>query len=227
MNSRLEGAHQLQRRSSPMANERKQSSPKMEITKLNHELIEECKRSQEDSILSRHLRHELEKYVQIQILITGTLPKIERVDNRFVAGQLPHNQYIVSDVINRNYSDPNRISYLPLYRHPRESRREVVRKQRNGCAPLFIACKRGAVVIAEYLITICEADIEQRGHFEVPEDNSFHYVSPLWAAVVSGKLSMVKYLVRIGCDINATSDSGSTPVRSACYMTHTDIGKML
>ncbi|KAH8264475.1 hypothetical protein KR038_008932 [Drosophila bunnanda] len=156
----------------PMANERKQSSPKVELTKLSHELIEECKRSQEDSLLSRHLRHELEKL-------------------------------------------------------PRDSRRELVRKQRNGCAPLFIACKRGAVVIAEYLITICEADIEQRGHFEVPEDNSFHYVSPLWAAVVSGKLSMVKYLVRIGCDINATSDSGSTPVRSACYMTHVDIVKFL
>ncbi|KAH8243159.1 hypothetical protein KR032_005026 [Drosophila birchii] len=156
----------------PMANERKQSSPKVELTKLSHELIEECKRSQEDSLLSRHLRHELEKL-------------------------------------------------------PRDSRRELVRKQRNGCAPLFIACKRGAVVIAEYLITICEADIEQKGHFEVPEDNSFHYVSPLWAAVVSGKLSMVKYLVRIGCDINATSDSGSTPVRSACYMTHVDIVKFL
>ncbi|KAH8325255.1 hypothetical protein KR074_008057 [Drosophila pseudoananassae] len=155
-----------------MANERKQSSPKVELTKLSHELIEECKRSQEDSLLSRHLRHELEKLT-------------------------------------------------------RDSRRELVRKQRNGCAPLFIACKRGAVVIAEYLITICEADIEQRGHFEVPEDNSFHYVTPLWAAVVSGKLSMVKYLVRIGCDINATSDSGSTPVRSACYMTHVDIVKFL
>jgi len=46
-----------------MANERKQSSPKVELTKLSHELIEECKRSQEDSLLSRHLRHELEKYV--------------------------------------------------------------------------------------------------------------------------------------------------------------------
>ncbi|EDW80634.1 uncharacterized protein Dwil_GK11460 [Drosophila willistoni] len=157
----------------PMAaNERKQSGSKVELTKLNHDLVEECKRSQEDSILSRHLRHELEKL-------------------------------------------------------PRESRRELVRKNRNGCAPLFIACKRGAVVIAEYLITICEADIEQKGHFEVPEDNSFHYVTPLWAAVVSGRLAMVKYLVRIGCDINATSDSGSTPVRSACYMTHVDIVKFL
>ncbi|XP_017143255.1 protein fem-1 homolog A [Drosophila miranda] len=155
-----------------MANERKQSSPKVELIKLSHELIEECKRSLEYSILSRHLRHELEKL-------------------------------------------------------PRESRREVVRRQRNGCAPLFIASRRGAVVVAEYLITICEADIEQRGHYEVLEDNSFHYVSPLWAAVVSNRLSMVKYLVRIGSDINAASDSGSTPVRSACYMTHTDIVKFL
>ncbi|XP_043652193.1 protein fem-1 homolog A [Drosophila teissieri] len=155
-----------------MANERKQSGPKVELTKLSHELIEEVKRIQADSMLSHHLVHELEK--------------------------LPH-----------------------------DSRREVVRKQRNGCAPLFIACKRGAVYIAKYLINTCGADIEQRGHFEVPEDNSFHYVSPLWAAVVSGKLAMVKYLVRIGCDINATSDSGSTPVRSACYMTHVDIVKFL
>ncbi|ALC46268.1 m-cup [Drosophila busckii] len=177
MSSSLESSsnHQVQRRPSPcpcpMADERKHS-PKMDVIKLNQELIEECKRSREDSILPRYLRHELEK-------------------------------------------------------HTRESRLEVVNKQRNGCAPLFIACKRGAVAIAEYLINTCEADIEQRGHFEVPEDNSFHYVSPLWAAVVSGKLNMVKYLVRIGCDINATSDSGSTPVRSACYMTHTEIVKFL
>ncbi|XP_030370594.1 protein fem-1 homolog C [Scaptodrosophila lebanonensis] len=171
MCSRLEGSQQLELR--PMANERsKLNKTKEEISKLNYELIEECKRSHEDSVLSRHLRQELEK-------------------------------------------------------HPREYRRDVVKKQRSGCAPLFIACKRGAVAIAEYLITICEADIEQRGHFEAPEDNSFHYVSPLWAAVVSGKLPMVKYLVRIGCDINATSDSGSTPVRSACYMTHIDIVKFL
>ncbi|EDW97709.1 protein fem-1 homolog A isoform X1 [Drosophila yakuba] len=155
-----------------MANERKQSGPKVELTKLSHELIEQVKGIQADSMLSHHLVHELEKL-------------------------------------------------------PYPTRREVVRKQRNGCAPLFIACKRGCVDIAKYLINTCGADIEQRGHFEVPEDNSFHYVSPLWAAVVSGKLAMVKYLVRIGCDINATSDSGSTPVRSACYMTHFDIVKFL
>lgn len=78
--------------------------------------------------------------------------------------------------------------------------------------------------IAEYLVTVCEADVEQRGLYEVPEDRSFHFVTPLWCAAVSGKLPVVKYLIRIGCDINAPSDSGSTPVRSACFMTHMDIG---
>lgn len=110
---------------------------------------------------------------------------------------------------------------------PREIRREVVRKIRNGCAPLFIVCKRGCVEIAEYLVTVCEADVEQRGLYEVPEDRSFHFVTPLWCAAVSGKLPVVKYLIRIGCDINAPSDSGSTPVRSACFMTHMDIVQFL
>ncbi|XP_054726310.1 protein fem-1 homolog A [Anastrepha obliqua] len=147
-------------------------SMQRKITKLNHELVEECKRCTEDSILSKTTCDELESC-------------------------------------------------------SRDIRREIVKKMRNGCAPLFIACKRGCVPIAEYLVTVCEADIEQRGLYEVPEDRTFHYVTPLWCAVVSGKLPMVKYLVRIGCDINATSDSGSTPVRSACFMTHLEIVQYL
>ncbi|XP_055376509.1 protein fem-1 homolog C [Condylostylus longicornis] len=110
---------------------------------------------------------------------------------------------------------------------PREIRREIVKKVRNGCAPLFLVCKRGCVEIAEYLVTVCDADIEQRGLYEVPEDRSFHFGTPLWCAAVSGKLAIVKYLVSIGCDINAPSDSGSTPVRSACFMTHIDIVEYL
>lgn len=63
LNTRQEQEQSVARPS--MANERKQSSPKVELTKLSHDLIEECKRSQEDSLLSRHLRHELEKYVTV------------------------------------------------------------------------------------------------------------------------------------------------------------------
>lgn len=63
--------------------------------------------------------------------------------------------------------------------------------------------------------------------FEVHEDTSVHIVTPLWCAAVSGKLPVVKCLIRLGSSINALSDTGSSPVRSACYMTYIDIVQYL
>lgn len=121
-----------------------------------------------------------------------------------------------------SYNIRNRLEKFPL-----EVRKEIVNKVKVGCAPLFIACKRGHVEIAEYLITVCNADIEQRGLYEVPDDRSVHCVTPLWCAAVSGKLSVIRCLVNHGADINAVSDTGSTPVRSACFMTHLEIVQYL
>lgn len=53
---------------------------------------------------------------------------------------------------------------------------------------------------------------------------SVHYVTPMWCAAVSGKLDVIQCLVKNGANVNAESDSGSTPVRSACFMTHLEIG---
>lgn len=119
-----------------------------------------------------------------------------------------------------------RLSYqlrTQLERFCREDRREIACRVKDGCAPLFIACKRGHVEIVEYLITVCNVDLEQRGLYEVPDDHSVHCVTPLWCAAVSGKLAVTKCLVEHGADVNSISDSGSTPVRSACFMTHLDI----
>lgn len=107
------------------------------------------------------------------------------------------------------------------------SRREIVNRVKIGCAPLFIACRRGQLEIVEYLVSVCHADIEQRGCYEVPDDRSVHSVTPLWCAAVSGKLPIIEYLVEHGADINAVSDTGSTPVRSACFMTHLEIVQYL
>ncbi|PSN58319.1 hypothetical protein C0J52_00105 [Blattella germanica] len=119
-----------------------------------------------------------------------------------------------------------RLSYqlrTQLERFCREVRKEIACRLKDGCAPLFIACKRGHVEIVEYLITVCNVDVEQRGLYEVPDDHSVHCVTPLWCAAVSGKLAVIKCLVEHGADVNAISDTGSTPVRSACFMTHLDI----
>lgn len=116
-----------------------------------------------------------------------------------------------------------RISYAlrnRLEKYKADIRQDIVSRMKDGCAPLFIACKRGHVEIVEYLITVCHADIEQRGMYEVPDDRSVHCVTPLWCAAVSGKLRVMKCLISHGADVNAVSDSGSTPVRSACFMTH-------
>lgn len=102
-----------------------------------------------------------------------------------------------------------------------------MKRARDGCAPLFLVCKRGNVDIAEFLVTNCDADTEQRGMFENPEDQSVHCVTPLWCAAVSAKIPIVKFLVKLGADINALSDTGSTPVRSACFMTNIDVVKYL
>lgn len=110
---------------------------------------------------------------------------------------------------------------------PRDVRKDIVKITRDGCAPLFVACRRGNVEITEFLITVCHADTEQRGVFENPEDQSVHQCSPLWCAAVSGKLSVVKCLIRLGANINAVSDTGSTPVRSACFMTNMEVVKYL
>lgn len=57
-----------------------------------------------------------------------------------------------------------------LEKFPPEARREIVNRIKVGCSPLFVACKKGQKEIAEYLITECQADMEQRGLYEVPDD---------------------------------------------------------
>ena len=44
---------------------------------------------------------------------------------------------------------------------------------------------------------------------------------------VAGKVKVVEVLVKYGAHVNSVSDTGSTPVRSACFMTHLDIVRLL
>ena len=50
-----------------------------------------------------------------------------------------------------------------------------------------------------------------------------------WATLYSFAITsqVVEVLVRHGADVNCVSDTGSTPVRSACFMTHLEIVRLL
>ncbi|CRK86871.1 CLUMA_CG000696, isoform A [Clunio marinus] len=111
--------------------------------------------------------------------------------------------------------------------YSRDARRDLMKKEREGGCPLFYAAKLGNCEAVEYLVTNCDADMEQRNIFEVHEEKTFHYSTPLWVAAVANKLPVVKLLVRLGANMNSISDSGSTAVRSACFMTNVEVVEFL
>ncbi|CAG9134834.1 unnamed protein product [Plutella xylostella] len=146
---------------------------------------------------------------------------------------------------------------------PPALRRAVVSRTAAGCAPLFVCARRGNAELAEYLVHVCDAPLEQRGVYDAPDERAAHQVTPLWSAIlysyaelaeclvhvcdapleqrgvydapderaahqvtplwcaaVAGRLGVLRVLADAGADLDAGSDSGSTPVRSACFMTH-------
>ena len=109
----------------------------------------------------------------------------------------------------------------------KSDKKRIVSRQINGNAPLVVAAQLGHLHFVNYLLDECGADIEQRGIYEVQEDHSKHLVTPLWCSAVANKCEVVKTLVRHGANVNATSDTQSTPVRSACYMTNVEIVRYL
>lgn len=109
-----------------------------------------------------------------------------------------------------------------LERCSHELKQEIVSRTKDGCSPLFIACKNGLTKVAEYLIDVCNAEIEQRGRYEALEDHHIHYVSPIWVASISGHLETVKLLINRGANVNSLSDTGSTPLRSVCFLCKDD-----
>lgn len=109
-----------------------------------------------------------------------------------------------------------------LEKFPQHLRQEIVSRTRDGCAPLFLACKNGLTRVVKYLLDVCGADMEQRGRYEVLEDHHVHSVAPIWVAAVSGNLDTVKLLIDRGANVNSISDTGSTPLRSVCFLCKDD-----
>lgn len=116
-----------------------------------------------------------------------------------------------------------------LEKCPRDARKEIVNIVKQGCSPLFDACKKGQLEIAEYLIRTCGADIEQKRTcpYAVLIDGPNHVVTPLSCAAIEGNLSIVKLLIQSGADINAASNRGFTPIMLACSVNNVQVVKDL
>ena len=87
--------------------------------------------------------------------------------------------------------------------------------------PLIIAAHNGNLGSVNTLLRYQE-DIEARGTVKVV-DQVIEGCTPLWAAVASGHLDVVKLLIERKADVDARTLTDSTPLRAAAYIGRLDI----
>lgn len=105
-----------------------------------------------------------------------------------------------------------------------------------------MATYNGHIEIVDYLCGECDVNIEKVGIYRFNQNEkqssstavsqssstSIHYVTSFWCACVRNHLNIVKLLhKKYKANINSKSDSLSTALRSACYMSNYDVCEYL
>ncbi|XP_068213418.1 protein fem-1 homolog C-like [Palaemon carinicauda] len=88
------------------------------------------------------------------------------------------------------------------------------------------AARLGHMNCVRYLVEQCNANVNEVG---LVSTNHIYEsgVSPLWAATIGEHITIVKYLVSKGANVNGLTDSSSTPLSLACSRGSLDIVKVL
>ena len=107
-----------------------------------------------------------------------------------------------------------------------EVQRVIARKHRSGATPLIMASRNGHLIVVDYLLDECGADIEQLGSVTF-DGESIEGAPPLWCAAAAGHFEVVKLLIKHGANVNNTTLTNSTPLRAACFDGHLEIVKHL
>ena len=136
---------------------------------------------------------------------------------------------ILSDLYQQCYSGEELSEELRnrLKPYSIQERKFIVSQKRHGCAPLFEACRNGNLNSVVYLVAECGADIEQRGLY-FWDGGLQCMVTPIWCAASEGYLDVVKYLIKVGADIQAIyENNGSSVLRNACINGHLEVVAVL
>ncbi|KAM3188258.1 hypothetical protein ACTXT7_000657 [Hymenolepis weldensis] len=99
----------------------------------------------------------------------------------------------------------------------------------SGQTALIAACRNGKYEIVQYLVDQCGADVELKYkvgtvHFD---GEAVEGVTPLWCAAAANFLNIVRFLVKRGANVNATTATNSTALRAACFDGHEEIVRFL
>ena len=86
----------------------------------------------------------------------------------------------------------------------------------DGNTLLCMAAEHGNLDMVKYLVEKCSSDIEQCGTWKPRDAGLTLAVSPFWVASRENRLEVVKYLRDKGACITAPSNTGVTPLMSAC-----------
>ncbi|XP_068233441.1 protein fem-1 homolog A-like [Palaemon carinicauda] len=97
----------------------------------------------------------------------------------------------------------------------------------NEChGPLVMASTYGHVDCTRYLVEVLNADIEEQGIVFL-RGKYMEGMRPLWCAVKSGNIVLVKYLLFKGAQVNIIHELCSTPINAACQLGCPAITKVL
>lgn len=90
----------------------------------------------------------------------------------------------------------------------------------DGCTPFLLACRKGHIAVAEYLLTQ-GASISDRDKDSKRQGNAIHY------ACWGGDRAMVMWLLGLGASLDDLDVVGNTPLLYAIYGGHKDIAEEL
>lgn len=151
-------------------------------------------------------------------------------------------QSILSLQRNRLDQEPLRTLKVQVYNAAREGKlsrlKELVAKQPaqivkdvlesvvSGATPLIVSARYGHLSVVQWLVSVMRVNIEQVGSVTF-DGETIDGAGPLWCAAAAGQIEVVKFLVRSGAMVNATTATNSTPLRAACFDGHFEIVKYL